>query len=324
MALSNMQVFNSYLMPLLMEIFPQEIEKFNQASNGTIVLDSANFDGNYLEQSFYSALFASQRRVDRYAANGAASATNLAQDKHLSVKVAGGFGPIIFEPSQLGWLRKPTQEGLTVAANQFASALMADQLNTAILSLVAAIENNAAMVNDVSGTGQAGQGDINTGLAAFGDRSGSISALIMTGAQYHTLIGQAIENSNNLYEIGGVAVRDGRAFGQSRPIVTTDAPALREAGVPNKQKILGLTPMAATVSESSDVITNVETKNGKQRIETSFQADYDFAVKLKGYSWDAANGGASPDDTDLGTGSNWDKVVSNDKDTAGIMIIGQE
>ena len=38
MSLSQMQVFNSYLMPVLAEIYPQEIQKFNAASNGAIVL----------------------------------------------------------------------------------------------------------------------------------------------------------------------------------------------------------------------------------------------------------------------------------------------
>lgn len=324
MSLSAMQVFNSYLMPLITEMFPQEVQKFNAASNNTIMLTGDGFDGDFFEQSFYAALHGNQRRVDRYAANGAVAPVNLTQNKHSAVKVAGGFGPILFEPSQMTWLRKPTQEGLTVAARQFTEALIADQLNTAILSLVSALENNAAVTNDVSGVGQASQGDINNGLAKFGDRSQILSALVMTGLQYHTLVGDAIANSNNLFEIGGVAVREGTAFGQGRPIIITDAPALREAGAPDKQKILGLAPQALVVSDNADIITNVETTNGNQRIETTFQADYTFGVSMKGYTWDTTNGGASPDDADIGTGSNWDQTATDTKDTAGVIIVGQE
>lgn len=322
MSLSAMQVFNQYIMPLVTEMFPQEIAKFNAASNNTIVLSGEGFDGNYLEQSFYQALHANQRRVDRYGANGAVAPVDLTQGDHVSVKVAGGFGPIQFEPSQLSWLRKPTQEGLTVAARYFTEALLADQLNTAILSLVAAIGNNAALVEDVSATSTIGQTDINNALARFGDASMNINALVMTGNQHHKLIGEAISNSNNLFEIGGVAVRQGTAFGQGRPIIVTDSPALRT--VDPYQKVLGLTSGAITVHDNNDIITNVETNNGNERIVTTFQADYTFGMTMKGYSWDTTNGGASPTDADLGTGTNWDQDADSTKHTAGVLAIGQE
>lgn len=322
MSLSQMKVFNEYLMPVLMERFPQAIEKFNAASNNTLQLQAANFDGDYLQESFYKSLHAAQRRVDRYAAQAAATTTDITQDQMNTVKVAGGFGPIRYEPSQMTWLNKPTQEGITVAADQFAEALMADQLNTLIASLVAAIGNNTAMVNDVSLTGKVTQSAINDGLALFGDRSSAIGALVMTGTQYHSLVGEAIANSNNLFEIGGVAVREGTAFGQGRPIIITDAPALRTADP--FQNVLGLVTGGGIVKDGGDIVTNIETKNGQTRIETTMQSDYSFGVGLKGYSWDTTNGGPSPSDVALGTGTNWDKVVTSDKDTAGIMIIGQE
>lgn len=323
MALSNMQVFNEYLMPVLTEMYPQEIEKFNAASNGTILLTAANFDGDFMERSFYNALHSSQRRVDRYAANNAQAGTNLTQDKDVSVKVAGGFGPIVYEPSQMSWLQKPTQEGITVAARYFAEALMADQLNTAIASLVAAISNQPTATNDVSGGTDVPvtQGEINNGLALFGDRSRSIRALVMTGSQYHKLIGQAITNSNNLFEIGGIAVSQGTAFGQGRPIIVTDAPSLFAGSL---QRVLGLQAGAAQIGNSGDIVTNVQDNNGKNRIETTFQADYSFTVGLLGYAWDEVNGGKSPSDADLATGSNWDLVMSSIKDTAGVIIIGDD
>ena len=78
------------------------------------------------------------------------------------------------------------------------------------------------------------------------------------------------------------------------------------------------------VKDGSDMVTNIETTNGQTRIETTFQADYSFGLAVKGYSWDETNGGASPSDAALGTGTNWDKVATSDKHTAGVMIIGQE
>jgi len=320
MSLSQMQVFNSYLMPVLAEIYPQEIQKFNAASNGAIVLQSAGFDGDFFRESFYNALHSAQRRVDRYAAQAAAAATDLTQSQQSMVKVAGGFGPIRYEPSQMSWLNKPTQEGIEVAARMFAEALLADQLNTAVAAGVAAIGNVAALVNDVSATAKITHSALNTTDALFGDMSQRLVARIMTGLQYHTLIGENLTNAQDLFKSDTVRVVD--ILGKA--IVVTDVPALRVAGTPNKQKVLTLTAGGIMVSDSGDLITNIETKNGQTRIETTMQSDYTFGLGIKGFTWDETNGGKSPTDAELATGTNWDKVKTSVKECAGVLTVGQE
>lgn len=320
MSLSQMQVFNQYVMPATIETLGQMVDKFNASSNGAIRLTTAGFDGDFLQESFFASIHSAQRRVDRYAAQGAASATDLTQLKHSGVKIAGGFGPIRFEPGQLTWLSKPTAEGIEVASRNFAEALMKDQLNTAVAALVAAISNQAAATNDISAGAAAvvTYNTINDAHAKFGDRSSDIVANVMTGSMYHKLIGLNLTNANNLFQAGGVTIVDvlGRA------IVVTDAPALTITGTPNKDAVLGLTAGAATVYDGGDVISNIETSNGQTRIETTMQVDYSFGLSLKGYTWDEANGGKSPTDAELATGSNWDKVATDIKATAGVIAIG--
>ena len=317
MALSDMAVFNQYFMPAIAEKYAQMIEKFNAASAGTLQLSSEGFDGDYRQESFYKEIFSAGRRVDRNATNSSQSATPLLQAQMNTVKVAGGFGPVLFEPSQMTWLRKPTQEGITIASNQFAQSLMADQLNTLIASLVAAIGNNTAMVNDVSGGGLLTQSALNNTHAKFGDMSQMLTGQIMSGSAYHDLIGEALDNGSRLFSSDTVTVVD--ILGKA--VIVTDAPALTTAGTPNVHSVLSLASGAGVVSDGSDVITNIDTTNGKQRIETTMQADYTFGVGLKGYSWDIANGGSSPDDAALATGTNWDKVVASNKHTAGVLTI---
>ena len=317
MSLSQMQVFNEYIMPATIETLGQMVEKFNQASNGAIRLTTAGFDGDFLQESFFAAIHSAQRRVDRYAAQASASATDLTQLKHSSVKVAGGFGPIRFEPSQLTWLNKPTSEGIEVASRNFAEALMKDQLNTAIAALVAAIANQASATNDVSGSAGLSYSAMNNAHAKFGDRSGDLVAQIMRGADYHKLIGANLTNTAQLFQAQGVRVVD--ILGKA--VVVTDAPALYEAGTPNKNKVLSLAEGAAVVFDGSDVISNIEASNGQTRIETTMQVDYSFGLGLKGYTWDEANGGKSPTDAELATGTNWDKVATDIKHTAGVITV---
>lgn len=319
MALSNMQVFNDFIMPATMVTLDQEIQKFNAASAGSITLSSEGMTGDFLRESFFASLAAAQRRVDRYTANADQAATPLTELQGSSVKIAGGFGPISYEPSQLTWLQRPTQQGVQAASQAFAELLMQDQLNTAIAAVTAAIENNAAVVNDVSATDPISYVAINGAHAKFGDKSSLIVANVMDGATYHGLIGANLANAERLYDFRGVLVVD--ILGKR--VVVTDAPALYEAGTPNLSKVLGLVQGAATVTGASDVITNVETSNGKNRIETTFQADYSFVLGLKGYGWDEANGGKSPTDAEIATGTNWDKVAEFDKMTAGVIAIGE-
>ncbi|MGK0556157.1 major capsid protein [Bordetella bronchiseptica] len=318
MSLSQMQVFNKYIMPAIIETLGQQIQKFNAASGGAIMLSTGGWEGDFLQESFYAAIHSARRRVDRYAANGTATATDLSQLKHSSVKVAGGFGPIRFEPGQMTWLNKPTAEGIEVASRNFAEALLQDQLNSAIAASVAAISNQAAATNDVSATAGLTYSALNDAHAKFGDSSSLIVANVMTGQVYHKLIGQNLANAQQLFQYGAVTVVD--ILGKT--VVVTDAPALYATGTPNLQKVLGLVAGAATVTDAGDVITNIDTTNGKERIETTMQVDYTFGLGLKGYTWDEVNGGKSPTDAELATGTNWDKVATDIKHTAGVIAIG--
>jgi hypothetical protein len=318
MSLSQMQVFNQFIMPATIETLGQMVDKFNAASNGSIRLTTDGFTGDFLQESFFAAIHSAQRRVDRYAAQASASATDLTQVKHSTVKVAGGFGPIRFEPSQLTWLNKPTAEGVEVASRNFAEALLADQLNTAILALRAAIANQSTATNDVSATAGVTYANLNGAHAKFGDRSSSLVANVMTGSVFHKLIGQNLTNSANLFQAQNVRVVD--ILG--KVVVVTDAPGLYVSGTPNKEYVLGLAEGAAIVHDAGDVISNIQTSNGQTRIETTMQVDYTFGLGLKGYTWDEANGGKSPSNTALGTGSNWDKTATDIKNTAGVVLIG--
>lgn len=318
MSLSQMQVFNQYIMPATIETLAQMVEKFNAASGGSIRLTTDGFDGDFLQESFFAAIHSAQRRVDRYASNGAATATDLSELKHSSVKIAGGFGPIRFEPSQLSWLQRPTAQGIEVASRNFAEAMLADQLNTAIAALVAAISNQTDATNDVSASAGVDYGAINDAHAKFGDHSGNLIAQVMNGTMFHKLIGQNLTNAERLFQAQNVRVVD--ILG--RLVVVTDAPALYATGTPNKLKVLSLAENAAIVHDGGDVISNVETSNGKERIETTLQVDYTFGLGLKGYTWDEGNGGKSPTDAEIATGSNWDKVASSIKHTAGVITIG--
>lgn len=320
MALTNMKVFNEYVREATIETLAQMVDKFNAASAGGIQLSTTGFDGDFLLKSMFSSLHSAQRRVDRYATNTSASSTQLAQLQHVTAKVAGGFGPIAWEPSQLRWVGDNPQVAVAVISQNMAEAIMKDMLNTGIAAAIAAMENVGATVAYDIGTGRdLTYNDINNAHALFGDASQLLVCDVMDGTMYHKLIGQNLTNTPQLFVAGNVTVVE--ILGKR--VVVTDAPALREtpATSTNDIKILSLAAGGIVVHDAGELITNIETSNGAQRIQTTMQADYTFGLGLKGYSWSTSV--SSPTDAEIATGSNWTKIATSVKHTAGVVTLGQ-
>ena len=321
MALSNMQVYDTEIYTTTIELLGQKLEVFNAASGGAVVLNTNAWRGNYTKEAFFQSIASAKRRVDRTIANASQAATTLAQGEFVGVKVAGGFGPIIFEPAQMTYLMESPEAAIMAISEGFADALLADQLNTVIGCAVAAVENIPALVNDVSaltaGAGAMTQQALNKGHYKFGDMSGMIIADIMHSSGAESLTDKALANGERLFESSNVTV----VSILGKIMVVSDIPALLEAGTPNKSKVLSVVSGGAIVENSSDIIANLETSNGNKRIETTWQADYTFSVKLKGYAWDIVNGGASPLDAALFTGTNWDIAVTSNKHSLGTLTV---
>ncbi|AQN31843.1 putative major capsid protein [Escherichia phage L_AB-2017] len=317
MSLSDMKVYNDDIVGTTIELLGQKTDQFNAASGGAIVLSTASWRGDFSRESFFNQIASAKRRVDRYAAIESQAATALTQGEHVGVKVAGGFGPVLFEPAQMTWLNEDPASAIRAISEGFSDALLADQLNTAVGAAVAAVSGQAALVNDVSTTVGLSLNVLNNSHAKFGDQSQLLITDIMTGAAYHTLVDKALTNANQLFVAGNVMVVDvlGKRY------VISDIPALYEAGTPNKTKVLSVVANGIIVDNASDIISNIDTSNGNTRIQTTWQADYSFGLKLKGYSWDVANGGKSPLDAELFTATNWDKAVAENKHTLGTLAI---
>jgi len=316
MALTNMQIFNEYYMTAAIDRLEQNVALFNEASMGTIRLSTSGFVGDFLDESFFQALTGAQSRVNRYGANADVTPIDLSEEKTRSVKIAGRYGPIRYEPSQFSWLQRPTTQAVTTFATKFADAVLKDMVNTSIACLVAAINNNA-QARYSAGANPITFNAMNESHALFGDASENIMVSVMTGKTAHKIVGQNLTNTAQLFVAGNVRVID--ILGTR--VIRTDAPALFVAGSPGTDYVLGLTDSAATVTDAAqDIVSAEQTSPGKERIETIMQTDYAFGMRLKGYKW---NGVASPSNAQLQTGTNWPVIVADVKNTAGVLTVGQ-
>lgn len=316
MSLSTLKVFNDQVYTTALELLAQQIQLFNAATRGGLILNSAANMGDFSESTLYSRISGLIRRRSPYA-TGAVAEKELAMLLARSVKVGSGTPPVRLDSAWWKWIqRSPAEAGVTLG-KQLGEDMLQDMVNTAIKAYVAAVSNvGATVVHDGTGANLS-LGVMNTAAALFGDRSQAILCWLMHSKTWHNVIGAAIANSERLFSFGTINVV---TDGLGRPLIVTDAPDLVYTDSGTKYRTLGLTSGAAVVEQNNDYTENVENKNGDENIIRTFQAEWSYNLRLKGYAWDKDLGGAAPSNAALGTGTNWDKFATSVKDTAGILV----
>jgi hypothetical protein len=323
MALSDLQVFSEYVYKASTEVLDQQVQLFNGASRGAITLRAAAHQGDYSDSVMWAKISGLVRRRNAYG-SGAVTEKILQQLLDTSVKVAAGTPPIRIDPSMLKWIQlDPKVAGATIG-QQMAGDTMADMLNASCLAARVAISSVAGVTNDVSGGSGGAEKpsliNMNNTVAKFGDRAQAIVAWLMHSTPLFSLYGEALANTNRLFQFGNVWVRED---GFGRIFVVTDSPSLRVAGTPVKFHTLGLTSGAILVDTNGDFTDNTETKNGDENIMRTYQAEWSYNVGVQGFAWDKTNGGKSPSDAAIGGAGNWDQYATSIKDLAGVDMITQ-
>jgi hypothetical protein len=320
MALSDLAVYSEYAYSTMTELVAQEVEKFNAASQGTIILSAAANQGDFSDIAKWKKISGLVRRRNAYG-SGAVSAKEMLNIVDTMVKVAAGTPPVNINPSQFLWIQKNPEEAGVVLGEQLAGDLLADMLNTAILAGYAAmVQTSAILYNATSDTPDTLTASAMVKAAAkLGDRSQDIAAWVTHSLPYHNFVSNNLAMTNNaLFTYGTVAVRTDV---QGRPIIISDSTALIDTTPnPDTYHVLGLVPGAIIVEQNNDYIANESTVNGDENIKRTWQAEWSYNVGIKGYAWDKTNGGKSPTDAALGTSTNWDKYATSDKDGPGVIL----
>ena len=323
MALSDLEVFSEYAYSAMTEVLDQQIQVFNGASQGAIVLRAAANQGDYSDTAFWKKISGLVRRRNAYG-SGAVGEKVLEHLLDTSVKVAAGTPPVRIDPGMMKWIQRSPEEAGATVGQQLAGDALADMLNSACLVGRVALGSVVAVTTDISGGSGGAEltslGSLNTATSKFGDRAQEIRAWLMHSKPLFNLYGQALTNSNQLFVFGNVQVRQD---GFGRVFVITDSPNLVVAGSPTTYHTLGLTAGAIVVEQNNDFTDNIDTKNGDENIQRTFQAEWSYNVGIQGFAWDKATGGPSPNDGAIGSAGNWDRYATSHKDLAGVAHISQ-
>jgi len=319
MALSDLAVYSEYAYSSMTEVLRQQIDLFNAASGGAIVLASAAHQGDFSDVAFFAKISGLVRRRNAYG-SGAVSEKNLAHLVDTMVKVAAGTPPVRLDPGQFKWIQQNPEVAGAALGQQLAVDTLADMLNTGLGAFYAAHAQVAANVLDITAATPDTLSFIalSNATALLGDQSGgAIAAWVTHSKPMFDLYANQLTNAEQLFRYGQVnVIRD--PFGKL--LIMTDSPSLVLAGSPNVYYNLGLKPGAITVHQNGDFTANEETKNGDENIIRTYQAEWSYELGVQGFSWDKGNGGKSPADAALFTSTNWDRYATSNKDLGGVIL----
>jgi len=304
----------------MVEILQQNAEAFNEASSGAIRLVTMAHRGDYEKESFFKSIAALVSRRDPTSTSGVTD-TALTQGERVGVKLNRRIGPVSDTLDAFRKIAEDPSEFSFLLGQQIGPAVAIEYLNSSLTALSAAIGAVAALNYDHTavGSGTLSHTALVRGLSKFGDRASRVIAWVMHSKPYFDLIENAI--ADKIFEEAGLVVYGGQPGTLGKPVIVTDDAALTNTTPdPDEYYILGLVEGAAEASESEQREIVTDTITGEENLRYRIQGEYAFNLKLKGYTWDVTNGGANPNAAALGTGSNWDKVASDNKLTAGIRI----
>jgi len=319
---SNFKIYNEFTHSGMVETLVQMSEAFNAASRGSIRLTSVNRRGDFDYNSFFAntANLVTRRVNTGSAALATVTDLALAQAEQIGVKLNRKIGPVANTIDSFKKINKGpfNENALDFAIGvQAAKGMQIEQLNTALLALRVALNAQASNKFLVPASGTLGTSGLVSGLAKFGDAADRVFCWVMHSKPYYDLVQNQI--TANIDGVSNFNIGSATPVTLNRPVLVTDSASL-VAGSPNDYYTLGLTANALEVEDSEETTIARDIVTGLENLIVRMQGEYAYNLKMKGFTWDATNGGANPTASAIGTATNWDAVMQSFKDFAGVVI----
>lgn len=319
MSVNNRLIFVDFVRGSMTETLQEQTELFNAATRNGIVLRAKKNEGDFSETSMWAEMASLTKRRD-VRGTGNVAAIDLQELSEASVKVGASTPPVNIPPVMFKYMNEDPKKGGVIYGEQLAKARMRDMLEVGIAAFVAASGNQASNYLDRK-TMATTLSILNEGAAKFGDASDRLAAWLMHSTVLHDLYGTALANNERLFEFGDVRVV---ADGFGRPLIMSDNASLINAGGAetgiDSFNTCGLVSGGVLIDDNGDFTQNIETSNGAENIQRTIQSEWTYNAALKGYSWDKTNGGFSPTTAALATAANWQKVATDHKNLAGVVV----
>jgi hypothetical protein len=319
--MSNLEVFNQWAYTANTEAIDQNIQIFNQASQGTILLQPQTFPGDYYDTQYWvwtpDLILSRSPYAD---ATTTIESVEMKQDKTTQVKFGSSTKELRLTPSTMDWIKRNPQEAGTVFGKQLAEQQLAYKVNMAISILKACIGKVATLNRATTAT------PTNTDLlrtrGLFGDRMNKIAAWVMSSMTWIELLALGLSNAERLFTWQNVTFyRD--QFGTL--FVVTDSPALYDSTVDSGTTttvytVLGLAPGSLFMGRDEDrEMFQSETTNLANNVRTQ-SLEWTNTVQVNGFAWAPSTPVQGPTPADLEKAANWTQKATFTKDLPGVML----
>lgn len=303
---SDMKIYNDLAQTAYLERLQDNLQIFNEASNGAIILIDELIEGDLKKRAFYKIGGSIEHRDVNSTA--AAAGKKITAGEMVGVKIPFKYGPYeATEESFKRRLRSPEEFSLVVGQD-YADALLKGYFTFAAAALDGAISNNTAM-QVAKKFSTDGKKVLTTGMRAFGDQFGRLALWVMDSASYFTIVESAI--AEKLYQETDTVIYGGLPGTMGIPVLVTDQA--------KANTIYGLQAGAITITNSQLADFRSYPINTQENLTIGVRAEGAFNLDVLGYSWkDSA--GANPDLTALAAKANWEQYATSNKNTAGVII----
>lgn len=303
---SDMIIHPALMQTSYLERKQDNLDVFNGASAGAILLTNEAVMGDYSASSFYkiggSIAHRDVNSVD------AVAASKISSDEMVGVKTPWKYGPYATTEEAFKRRGKSPTEFSMLIGQDMADATTEGFIEYALGSVEAAIRSNAAMVK-AGNLAVDGKKILTAGLRSMGDKFGKVAIWVMDSSMYLDIVDEAIDNK--LFEEAGVVVYGGVPGTMGKPVLVTDkCPA---------DVIFGLNQGAVTVKESQAPATRAFPIENQENLAIGYRGEGTANIDILGYSWkDKAT--TNPTVAQLKASSNWEKYATSNKATAGFII----
>ncbi|EMU9106939.1 TPA: major capsid protein, partial [Acinetobacter baumannii] len=234
---SDMIIYNQLAQTAYLERLQDNLNVFNQASNGAIVYRNEIIEGDFNKEAFYKVGGSIKHRDVNSTAKVVPE--KIGSGESVGVKVPYKYGPYASTEEAFKRRARTPEEFAMILGYDLADALVAGRLQYSLASLKAAISSNPDMVAKGS-IAVDGRKALTRGMRKFGDKFGRISLWVMNSDTYFDIVDDAI--TNQIYGESEIVIYGGLPGTLGKPVLVTDAVGDDDA--------FGLQMGAVTVTES--------------------------------------------------------------------------
>ena len=315
----DLKPYENFFRTGYMEALDYQADILNASSGGTILADVESTTGFKKNIAFWNRFGTVSRRD--ITSNAAQTPETISRNERAEFKTFWKFGLIDFQ-----WTAFKTADAMTpeevymMIGRMLAERKMEFIVKRALSLSIGAISSGGVNTTKTYADSNFTVDRIPEAQVLFGDRAGTLKALVMHSHVYFPMIKDQV--LNYLYDSGsGLVIYGGSPATMGLPVIVTDNTELVNSD--GTYNTLLLSDAAVRINDNGTTSATAGEVRGFENIRSVFQAEGDIWNEVKGYEYTGTDIAANPTDANLADPDKWKKWTESYKETAGVLIVSK-